>query len=271
MAPVVRIAVVVAAVWVLWGMVAYFGQRGIIYPGTGIRVPSLPPLPRGADLLRIPVAGGFSEAWYFPPHGAGARRPAAILFHGNGEVIDFMLPDAEAFLALGMAVLLVEYPGYGRSVGMPSEQSITVAAVAAYDILAERKEIDSGRIIAFGRSLGCGAACALSTKRPLAALILQSPFTSIRAMAARFLLPPFLARDVFDNAGTVRVFQGPVLVFHGTRDEIIPFSHGKKVAAAAAHGTLIPLACGHNDCPPAPEAFWKTIAGFLRGGGILPD
>jgi uncharacterized protein len=256
--------------YAVWALFCFFGQRWILYPGRSIRVPAAPALPAGAERLSLRTSTGNVEAWYLPPKGkAAGKRPAVIMFHGNGEVIDFLEPEAEGFRLLGMAALLVEFPGYGRSGGNPTEKSITEAALAGYDLLAERREVDPDRIVVFGRSLGCGAAWAVADRRKVAALILQSPFTSVRAFARRFLVPPFLVLDVFDNLRAARRYQGPLLVFHGRHDEIIPFSQGEKIAAAAPRGTLVPLECGHNDCPPAPLEYWRTIGRFLRSNGII--
>ena len=166
-----------------YALLLFLMQRQILYPGRHIRVSGPPP----AGIVPIPVvtATGRSDAWFMPPlkRRPGERRPLVIFFHGNGEVIDYLPEQAEGFRELGMGVLLVEYPGFGRSAGTPTEKSITETAVAAYDAVLQREEVDPRRIVLFGRSLGGGAACALAARRPSAALILQSTFSSTRAMA----------------------------------------------------------------------------------------
>lgn len=194
----------------------------------------------------------------------GGRRPVVLVFHGNGEVIDFLPEQMEGFRRLGMHVLLVEYPGFGRSEGSPSEKSITAAAVAAYDAVLRREDVDKGHVVAFGRSLGCGAACALAGKRPVAFLILQSPFTSTRPFARRMLLPAFLVRDIFDNRAALARYSGPVLILHGRHDGIIPVAHGRELALVAPHAQLVELSCGHNDCPPDWGEFWRVVGDFLK-------
>ena len=168
-----------------------------------------------------------------------------------------------------MAVLLVEYPGYGRSAGSPSQSSITEAFVAAYDALIARKDIDASRIVLFGRSLGGGAVCALSIKRPSAAQILMSTFTSARSFAKRYLAPSFLVRDPMDNLAAVEQYEGPILVIHGRHDTVIPYSHGISLHKAARAGKLITYDAGHNDCPPDWEVFWKDIEAFLVENKII--
>ncbi|GAM08558.1 putative protein [Geobacter sp. OR-1] len=267
-----RGVVIAAVIYGCYALLLYLGQRAIMYPGRGIRVePAPPPGSPGLSVSRLDTGSGKVETWFLPARRAarGGRSPALIFFHGNGEVIDFLPGQVEGLRRLGLHVMLVEYPGYGRSTGAPSEASITAAAVAAFDALGGRPDVDPARIIAFGRSVGGGPACALSRQRPLAALILQSAFTSTRPFARRFLLPGFLVRDLFDNLAAVRRFTGPMLVAHGRRDDIIPFSHGQELSRAGRDVKFIEFDCSHNDCPPDLDVFWRTVGEWLKQQKIL--
>lgn len=266
-----RLLILGAAIYAAYGALCFLFQRSLMYPGRAIGVAGQPPHITGMVPLALDTGFGKVEAWFLPAKGmeAGRTGPVLLFFHGNGEVIDFLPEEAGDFRAMGMGVLLVEYPGYGRSGGAPSEESITAAAVAAYDAVIGQKGVDPGKVVAFGRSLGGGAACALSRQRPLAALILQSPFTSLRPFARRMLLPGFLVRDVFDNHRALAAYGGPVLVLHGIHDDIIPVAHGRELARTARRGRLVELACAHNDCPPDRRAFLGTVGGFFRDEGII--
>ncbi|RNC67668.1 MAG: alpha/beta hydrolase [Desulfuromonadales bacterium] len=273
---VIRVITLVALAYAGYAALCFCAQRALIYPGRAITVDAQPP---AASARLVPfwldTSHGRVEAWFLPAKGVlpGERRPVVIFFHGNGEVIDFLPEQAEGFRELGMGVLLVEYPGYGRSGGTPSEAGITAAAVAAYDSVTKRSDVDSGRVVAFGRSLGGGAACALAGQRPVAALVLQAPFTSLRPFARRMLLPGFLLRDLFDNRKAVAAFAGPVLILHGSHDDIIPFAQGEELARTARNGQLVALSCAHNDCPPDWREFYGIIGTFLTRHGLLtaPD
>jgi fermentation-respiration switch protein FrsA (DUF1100 family) len=120
-----------------------------------------------------------------------------------------------------------------------------------------------------GRSIGGGAVCQLATRRPAAGLILMSTFTSARAFAPKYLVPGFLVKDPFDNLSVVTSFKGPVLIIHGQKDDIIPFTHAKRLHQSASQSHLIAYPCGHNDCPPRWDVFWKDIEGFLRESNLL--
>ena len=162
-------------------------------------------------------------------------------------------------------MLLVEYPGYGRSQGKPSQASITAAMLAAHEWAAARPDLDPRRIVAYGRSVGGGAACALAREKPIAALVLESTFTSARRMARRYALPGFLVRDPFDNLSVVRGFPGPVLIVHGVQDDVIAARHARALHQAARSAELHLLPCGHNDCPRP----WPLLRRFLLDRGIL--
>ncbi len=215
--------------------------------------------------------GGGVESWYLPPLTVGppSRSPAVIFAHGNAELIDFCAEELQPFTVMGIGVLLVEYPGYGRSSGTPSQKTITAALKTAYDALVARKDVDPAKIVFYGRSLGGGAVSALAVERQAAALILTSTFTGVRPMAAKYLVPGFLVLDPFDNLSVVRNYDRPVLIVHGRYDDIIPFHHGEILHKASKQSTLLAYDCGHNDCPPDWNVFWRDIEDFLRGAGII--
>jgi uncharacterized protein len=161
---------------------------------------------------------------------------------------------------------LVEFPGYGRSEGAPSQDSITGAALAAYDWAKTQPTIDSRRIVAQGRSLGGAAAAILAANRATAALVLESTFTSIRSFAHQFRVPEFMVRDPFDSLSLVAAYSGPLLVLHGERDELTQPHHARAIAAAASPGAELHfLPCGHNDCVRP----WGTIRAFLMKSAVL--
>ncbi|HTY27050.1 MAG TPA: alpha/beta hydrolase [Mycobacterium sp.] len=252
----------------------YVLQRQFIFPRHLVPHPGEPDMSiLGAEAEWLDTGSGRVESWYLRAAGAAAGRPGpAIIFaHGNGELIDYWPGELKPLAAAGIGVLLVEFPGYGRSQGTPSQERILEVFTRAYDRLAARPEVDRGRIVLMGRSLGGGAVCDLSLQRPAAALVLLSTFTSIRSYAGRYLAPGFLIRDPFDNLAAVGRYDGPVLIVHGRFDPVAPFRHGEQLKAAARRGRLIAYDAGHNDCPPDWAVFRADLLNFLRAEGILPQ
>jgi len=250
----------------------FLAQRHMMFPRYMIGTPtSVENQISGIEKIWIDTRHGQVEAWFLPPPSGenSAPAPAVIFAHGNAELIDFWPQELKKFTNLGIGLLLVEYPGYGRSKGSPSQTSITETFIAAYDILVKRKEVDSSRIILFGRSIGGGAVCRLAANRPSAALILMSTFISAKSYAPKYLVPKFLVRDPFDNISTVRTYSKPVLIMHGKYDNIIPYKHGITLCQAAKHCKMISYDCAHNDCPPDWDSFWQFVESFLHEAKII--
>ena len=272
MHPLVKFAAWALLAYVLYCCLVFIIQRQIIFPRFQIgSAPGLTKKIDGLERLWISTRHGEIETWLLQPVSRQSSSPApAIVFaHGNAELIDFLPEVLRPLTHMGLAVLLVEYLGYGRSGGRPSQKSIGQAFTVAYDMLAARKDVDPHRIVLFGRSVGGGAVCLLAAQRPSAALILQSSFKNVPSFAARFLVPEFLVRDPFDNLSVVRNYKKPVLIIHGKNDDIIPFAHGVALDSAAQNGRIIAYQCGHNDLPPDPRIYWYDIKQFLESSGIL--
>ena len=241
---------------------AAFGlQRPLMYPRPP-RPAVAPPLPAGSERHWLGEASDV-ETWLLRPTAAAAPFPLIIYTHGNGELIDHWIEPFSAITAAGIGVLLVEYPGYGRSGGRPSRRSIEATVIAAYDFARAHPDVDAARIVAYGRSLGGAAACALAAHRPLAALVLESTFTSTADLMPRFL-PRAWVLDPFDSLSVVEARVAPTLVLHGVRDRIIPYTHGEALARAA-ETALVSMPCGHNDCPRP----WSALLRFLRQHGVV--
>lgn len=249
-------------------------QKAILFPGTGYRVADIEDsvlAAAGLERWWLPIEGGKVEAWLMPARHVTEPAPTVIFAHGNGELID-MWPEAlRGFNRLGMHLLLVEYPGYGRSSGEPGLTTVRQSFVSAYDQLLRQANVDQQRIVGFGRSLGGGAITTLARERALAGLILASTFTSIADMAKRLLIPSFVVGENFDSLSFIKTYNHPVLVIHGSEDELVPFSHGKKLANAALKGRLVVYKADHNNCPPDWSQFWRDVERWLRDYNLVND
>jgi pimeloyl-ACP methyl ester carboxylesterase len=262
----------IALIYVSYCLFLFLVQRHMLFPRYMIPDVDQVAYPARPDREILWIEGNFGkvEAWLLkPPYMSPSLPvPMVIFAHGNAERIEYNLEEMAPFQQWGFAVLLVEFPGYGRSKGSPSQANITTAFVAAYDQISKRADVDADKIILYGRSIGGGAICSLLNQRPAAAVILFSTFTSVRAFAPRYLVPPFLVRDPFDNLAVLKNYTGPLLLIHGKLDEVIPYSHSVKLRDTAPKARLISYDCGHNDCPPDWRAFWQEIESFLRQANI---
>jgi len=234
--------------------VFYVGQRALIFPAPAFKLPE--PLPAGIEKLSFRSGYGL----YLPPKDAQKPFPLVIYAHGNAEVAYWSVFRFKPWLERGYGVLLLEYPGYGGAPGKPSFDSIREAALAAFDRALTLPGVNPDAIVAYGRSMGGGAAGVLAAERPIAALILESTYTSLPKLVSEKWFPPALVKDRFDTGAALKDLQIPVLVYHGRQDRVIPVTHGERLAATARNSELFIADCGHNNCPPP----WPQIFSFLR-------
>jgi len=255
-----------ALVVVVFVFAARYFERIALFPGAALADGEEVALGPADRRVWLDSPGARAEAFFLAATPSGQADPLVVYAHGNGELIDYWVDEFEGLRAAGLSVVLVEYPGYGRSSGTPSQGSITRTLVAAYDWAASQPQIDPSRIIGYGRSLGGGAICALARERSLAALILESTFTSIPDIAAdQYGLPGLLIQNRFDNLPAVRGFPGPILLLHGETDASIPVEHARRLHAAAPGSELHMIPCGHNDCPRP----WSILTDFLAEHRLL--
>lgn len=169
--------------------------------------------------------------------GAGPTpRPAVLFFHGNAGDISSRTPIAEGLLREGLSVLLLEYRGYGGSEGSPSEAGLSLDAEAGYTFLLDELG-DAKRIVIFGRSLGGAVAARLAASVPSGGLILEAAFTSLEDMGRVLypILPGFFFHRLKGRYSTIRWVRQvdvPLLVIHGTEDEVVPTAHGRALMEA---------------------------------------
>ena len=234
-------------------------QRRILFPRAHIPTPSESMVPPDRIQLDVSHADGRSEGWLLLGQGISVTQPGPVViyFHGNGELIHYAWPRLRPYLQWGVSVALLEYRGYHQSDGVPSEVGITKDAVQFFDLIAARPEVDAERIMIHGQSLGGGVACATAEQRTPRALILESTFLSVTALARRMGAPGILVRDRFDNERRLPQLAIPTLVLHGKSDQLIPFKHGETLAAIGQQTRFVPLDCGHNDC--GGPSVWDPI------------
>jgi fermentation-respiration switch protein FrsA (DUF1100 family) len=197
------------------------------------------PPPPGLDPEDVVLTGADGtrlHAWWCAPRGWTPEQGAMLRCPGNAGNLSYRGQDAlEWKRDRGTAVLLIDYPGYGRSSGKPSEAGCYAAADAAYDWLVNEQKVPAGRVLLYGESLGGAIAVDLAARRPHRALIVVSSFTSFPDMAqarAPFLLAHYFVKNKLDSLSKIGRCSGPVFIAHGTADGLVPFSQGERLFAA---------------------------------------
>jgi fermentation-respiration switch protein FrsA (DUF1100 family) len=188
------------------------------------------------------------DGWFVP---VSQARGLLLFFHGNAGNISHRLDSLKIFNELGLATLIFDYRGYGRSGGEPSEEGTYRDAEAAWRFVTEGRHIPPRDVVLFGRSLGAAIAAHLATRHTPGALIIESAFTSVPDLAAElypFLPARWLARFRYSTQADLVSVLSPLLIVHSRDDEIIPFAHGQRLFAVANEPKrLLELRGGHND------------------------
>jgi fermentation-respiration switch protein FrsA (DUF1100 family) len=244
-------------------------RQFLYYP---VRLADDAPLPyyaKDAREVRMDAADGNRiHGLYWP---AAAGRPTILFLHGNAQSVFEWALIREEFHPLDCGLFLIDYPGYGKSTGTPSEAALYAAGRAALAWLAG-EAVPASRTVVFGKSLGGGVTGEIAQGAEVLGVVLESTFRSIPSVVAR-LLPMVPAGAVFraeryDTASKIGNLRAPVLVIHGTDDELIPVAEGKALFDLAHEPKrlyLVPGA-GHNDVSMvAGDAYGRTLRAWLDG------
>jgi uncharacterized protein len=252
----VALLVVGAVVGLLWAL-----QRRLVYFPDGASVrPAAEVIPGARDVELHTTDGLDLGAWFVPAARADEPGTAVLLAPGNGGNRAGRATLARALSRRGLAVLLMDYRGYGGNPGSPSEQGLANDADAAARAL-EDLGYPAERTIYLGESLGTGVVAALLARRPPAGVVLRSPFTELADVGAHhypWLPVRALLRDRFEVVGPLSSSDVPVSVVYGDRDSVVPSRLSAQVATGAprlAEELVLPGA-DHND----PVMFGPRVA-----------
>jgi len=265
----------IAGVYVILSVVLWALQEKITFPAPRAALPDPVQTVGYGERVALTMHDGTKlVGWYLPPEGTALDRPrppspALLWFYGNGETIGAIWPIIRDFRPPHAALLVVDYPGYGASDGRTTEAGVYEAADLAYEAVVHRPDIDRHRIYVYGRSLGSAVATHTAATHEVAGLVLESPFTSARGMAARHygIFPRFLVRLGLGNIGRMPQIHCPTLVFHGTADMLVPIKMGHAVAAAAGGPVEFVMieGAGHNDTyDRGGKAYKEKLAAFVK-------
>jgi len=226
----------------------YYEKKGIYFP---VRKIDLTPREIGfefEDVYFFSSEGTKLNGWYIP---AKESRATLLFCHGNAGNISHRIEAIDMFCRIGFDVFIFDYRGYGRSQGSPTEEGLYTDAHAAFKYLIDKRNLNEGSIVVYGKSLGANVAVDLCSKVRPAALISESAFASALEMGKKLF--PFLPIKWFitikyDALSKIKDVTVPKLIIHSEDDEIIPFQQGRKLFEAATEPKeFYPMRGGHNE------------------------
>jgi fermentation-respiration switch protein FrsA (DUF1100 family) len=223
-------------------------KRLMYFPDPARFVPSEWALKELEPLDATTTDGLSITSWYSPAR--TKDKFTIVFFQGNAGHLGYRNYKVRPWLDAGYGVLMVGYRGFGNP-GSPSEEGLYTDGRTALDAL-NKKGVPNPAIVLYGESLGTGIATQMATERNIAALILESPYTSVPDVGAdRYPMVPvhLLLHDKYDSLSKIKDVHAPLLVLHGELDQVVPTKFGKQLFEAANEPkqvVYVPEA-GHND------------------------
>ncbi len=220
----------------------------------------------------LTVSTGKIHGWWIPA--AKLEAEAILYFHGNGSNNGDVVNRALRFSQLGFSVLLIDYRGYGKSDRtFPNETKVYEDGEAAWQYLTQDKGIKPRNLFIYGHSLGGAIGIEMAARHPeMAGLIVESTFTSMKAMAdimgySRFFPLEFILTQKFDSINKISGIEVPILLIHGTEDEVVPSFMSQELYDAAPGGKKLHWVSGamHNDVAMVGgENYLKIVSHFVE-------
>ncbi len=258
----------IAGVYIVFVAALFVFQRNLMYhPDSTVPAPTTSAVSEMEAVSLATDDGLRLLAWYRP---AAAQRATVVYFHGNAGHIGHRGDKVRPYLDAGLGVLLVSYRGYAGNPGAPTEDGLYADGRAALDFLAQRG-VGAGGVVLYGESLGSGVAVEVARRQaasiPVAAVVLESPFSSIADVAQAhypFVPARWLIKDRFDSVAKIAAIGAPVLIVHGVRDRVVPVRFGRRLFAAAAEPKESRWfdEAGHNDL--YSHGAWAVVSAFIE-------
>jgi uncharacterized protein len=256
---------VLAALYGLIAIALFLLQRRILFrPDTTRPDLARAGVPGLRELIVTTTDGLTLLAWYMPP--ARDDDPVVFYLHGNAGHIGHRAYRLAPFRRLGWGVMMLEYRGFGGNPGRPSEAGLLTDTRSGFALLSAM-DVPPHRILVWGESLGSGLAVRLAVEQPVAAVLLEAPYTSVTAMARlRYPFVPVgkLLLDRFDSLSVIGGVRAPVLVMHGALDRIIPLAMGRAVHVAAPEPKALWIAPGAGHVDLIEAGAIEAAADFIK-------
>ncbi len=262
-----------AVVYLLLLVAVFVMQRSLLYPGAR-QAPDIAAAGVGGirEVTTVTADGLTLKHWYRPP--ADGQAPVLIVFHGNAGHLGDRVPKLAELMEAGFGALFAGYRGYGGNPGRPTEDDLTADARLLLDWLAGQG-VGPERVVLYGESLGTGIAVKMAAERPVAAVVLESPYTSIAEVAQThywYLPAKWMILDKWNSMDHIGRIGAPLLVIHGARDRTVPARYGRRLFEAALDPKemLVLDQADHNDLYDFPQVSERIIDFLQRhvpGGG----
>jgi fermentation-respiration switch protein FrsA (DUF1100 family) len=222
------------------------------------------------DVFLTAADGTKLHGWWVPGQ---EDAPTMLFFHANAGNITHRIDNLMRWQKRGLNTFILDYRGYGRSEGTPDEAGLYQDAEVAYAYVCETRGTDPKQTVLFGRSLGGAVAFYVASKLPVAGVIVESTFTSLSDLAALFFpgMDAHLLQGQYESLERAQHVTMPLLVVHGTRDDLVPVEQGKRLFAAhpgrigKQKQLYLIEDAGHNDTYyVGGEKYFETLERFIR-------
>jgi fermentation-respiration switch protein FrsA (DUF1100 family) len=267
--PIVRTAaavagVIIAAYVAACGYLFIFQRDYVFKPSGSLAAAADDGLP-GAEVVTITTTDGTTLRGWFQPAKPG--KPTVLYFHGNAGNFSERSKRFKQMVDSGFGFLAMSYRGYAGSDGSPSESALVSDGLEIFDWLAAR----SNTIVIYGESLGTGVAVEIAANRQARALVLEAPFTAALDIAAAtypWVPVGLLMRDPFLSREHIKNVEEPVLIIHGTADQVIPVEQGRRLFEIARDPKSLAIIDGATHSDLWDRGLWSIVLEFLRKEGI---
>jgi uncharacterized protein len=258
-----RILIVLVVTYFIGGVVLYFAQDFILFHPT--------PLGRNHQFRfeqvfeETNISQGKNNLSIVKFKTSRKRKGIVLFYHGNMENIEHYKSYPAIFLSNNYDVWMIDYPGFGKTTGKRTENIINEQAILMYDMSLKQTSSDS--IIIYGKSIGTGVAAFVASERNCKHLVLETPYYSIPDLA-RHYLPVYPVKWMIQYSFPTHQYllkvQSPITIFHGTKDEVIPYSHSARLKDQNKKIKLVTIANGkHNNLTDFKE--YHTAIDSLLG------
>jgi len=242
-----RIVWVLVAIYVIGGIALYLLQDLLIFHPTALPRDHKFSFSQSFEENNIAFGKENLSILKFKP--GVPPKGIVLFFHGNMENVEHYQQYPSLFTRNGYEIWMIDYPGFGKSTGKRTENILYEQSVLMYNLASEQRHADS--IIIYGKSLGTAPASYLASVKNCKLLVLETPFYNMPELAGDhfpiYSLFP-LVRYSFPNNLHLEKTKSPVLIFHGTNDNVVPYKEAKRLATENRQAKLITLDKGtHND------------------------